>query len=540
MAATTIPSPTSGSDVIQALFIAESERIGYSLWSYQANASIWGNALPRGKFQLGMGARQRTVNMEISRVGTNGRMTWADHGHLGFSSAATGNSPPDISETRGNFPTTTIQGSQTVKDFGLRKAAVESPRIDILEAMLDWNYSQQFDQYFEQLQSAASSAWDAEQRESYFALCDNKVIIGIPESGTPLTTMADLNVVAPNAFITDNAQGKRGLTGYTLAQLNATGNAPSNGVSASHSTLNQGTLQVIRSILDRVRTGDSRIVSPESGNNVYPIICSPQQKFWAEREAGTRGDLRYGKPGNLLKKFGNEELHGFQYLCDPEVPRFTLALNGSTYDFTEVLPWSYQAGNISTAIASAATSGGGYTTTLTVTTSVGFVAGNRVTITPSSASDEEYAGNFTVLAVPSSTTIIIDKAFTDTMTGTIYTNNNGQSRWVRNPSYDVAPYEMSIILLPDVMELLTVDFPKSIGRSAEFADVSPLGTFDWKNIRDEDRNPDGFRGYYRGLFMYGARPKATSRGWAIMHRVATPEVLSAPSLTGLSGMGWWQ
>lgn len=539
MAATNIPSPTSGTDALQQLFIAESERIGYDLWSYQTGVSRWSNALTRGKFQLGMGARQRTVNQELSRVGTTGRMTWADHGHLGYSSAATGNSPPDISETRGNFPTTTIQGSQTVKDFGLRKGAVESPRIDVLEAMLDWNYAQQFDQYFTNLQDAASRAWDYEQREAYFANCDNKVIIGTPESGTPTTTMADLNVVAPNAFLTDNEQGKRGLVGYTLAQLNATGAAPSGGYSTAHSTLNQGTLQIIRSILDRVQTNISSLVSPDSGSAVYPLICSPQQKFWAERESGTRGDLRYGRPGALLSKFGNEALHGFQYLVDPEVPRFTLALNGSTYDFTEVLPWSYQAGNISTAIASAATSNGGYTTTLTVTTSVGFVAGNRVTITPSSADDEEYSGSFTVLAVPSSTTIVIDKAFTDTATGTIYTNNNGQSRWVRNPSYDVAPYEMSIILLPDVMEILTVDFPTSLGQGADFANVSPLGKFDWKNIRDENRNPDGFRGYYRGLFMYGARPKATARGWAIMHRVASPEVLSAPSFTVGSGLAWW-
>lgn len=492
--------------------------------------SPWTNAIPRGKFKLGMGARQHTVNMERALVGTTGRMTWADHNLLGFSSAATGNSPPDISETRGNFPTSVIQVSQTRKEFGLRKAACESPRFDVLDAVLNWNFMDQFGQYYERVKDGAARAFDYEQREAYFALCDNKIIIGAPESGTPTTTMADLNVVAPTRFSE--------LVGYSLAQLNMTGAAPSNGYSTSHSTLNQGTLQVIKATLNRIHTTmDSRLRG--SSGMVYPLICSPQQKFWAQREAGYRGDFRYGKPGALLSKFGDEELLGFQYIEDSEVPRFTLALNGSTYDFTEVLPWSYQAGSISTAITSAATSGGGTTTTLTVTSSVGFVAGNAVRITASSASDEEYQDNWTVLAVPSSTTLIINKEFSDTMTGTIYTNNNGESRWVRNPSYDVAPYEMSFILLPDVMELETVDFPTSLGHGTEFNNISPLGTFEWINIRHEDRNPDGTKGYFRGRFMYGARPRATQKGYAIIHRVASPEMLSSPSFTVAAALPWW-
>lgn len=529
MASTTIASPTSGSNVIQAHLVAEQGRIGGDIWSYVLGSSPWANILPRGEFKKGMGARQRTVNFDRSLAGTTGKLTWSNHSALGFSSAATGNTPPDIAVgSRSLPPVTVIQATQKVSEFGLKWAAWESPRFDVRDAVFNFSFIEQFAAYYERVKEAAGRAWEYELRESFFSMCKNKVILGVPESGTPTSPYGDLTVKAPTSFST--------LLQYSLAQLNMTGAAPANGYSTSHSVLTNGVLQDIKAKL--IRLGADKL--PALGGNL-PLVCSPEQKFYLLHEPGMRSDLRYGDAGKLLKAMGDNyttTFLGFNFIPDNEVPRFTLALVSAAYDFTEVLPWTYQAGNLSTSVSSAATYSSGTSTELTVTSTSGIVANNVVRLAPTSASDDEYSGEFTVLAVTSSTTLIINKEFTDTCTATLYLSGNGEAGWVPNPSYDVAPYEMSFIVLPGVMEVQTLDYPTTLGQGSSFTGAAkPLGSARWVNYENEDWNPDGTMGFYRGMFEYAAKPKMTEHGYAIMHRRAPSITLASPSFAITAGLG---
>jgi hypothetical protein len=529
MAATTIPSPTSGSEVIQGHLVAESGRISNDIWAYALATSPWSNIIPRGTFQTGRGARQRTMYFDRALAGTTGKMTWSNHGALGNSSAAAGGTPPDISVgNRSLPPVTVIQATQKVDEYGLKWASCESPRFDIRDAAFNFNFIEQFAKYYEKVKEGAGRAWEYEMREAYFNRCRQKILLGVPESGTPTNPYADLSVKAPTDFT--------GMLQYTLAQLNMTGAAPANGYSTSHSVLTNGVLQDLRAILER----RGALKNSKLGGNI-PIICSPEQKFYLLHEPGLRTDLRYTNNGSLLKALGSnytETFLGYNFIPDPEVPRFTLALSGSAYDFTEVLPWTYQAGNLSTAMASAATYASGAATELTLTTTVGIVANNVIRIAPTSASDDEYSGEFTVLAVTSSTTLVINKAFTDTATGTVYLSGNGEAGWVANPSYDTAPYEMSFLVFPQVMEVQTIDYPSTLGQGSSFdSQPKPLGSFKWKNIENEDTNPDGTMGYFRGLFEYASKPEMTEHGYAIMHRRAPSITLASPSFAMTNGLG---
>lgn len=528
MAATTIPSPTSGSNVIQGHLVAEQGRITGDIWSYTIGISPWANILPRTAFKLGSGARQRTMHFERSLAGTTGKLTWAEHAALGFSSASTGNSPPDIAVGgRGLPPVTTIQANQRVDEFGLKRAAWESPRFDVRDAVFNFDFIEQFAAYYEKVKEAAARAWEYEMREAYFVKCANKILLGAPESSTPTNPYADLTVKNPTSFDT--------MLQYTLAQINATGAAPANGYSTNHSILTNGVAQDIKAKL--LRLGADK--NPALGGNL-PLICSPEQQFYMLHEPGMRSDLRYANEGALLKAMGSnytKTFLGFNFIPDNEVPRFTLALSGSAYDFTEVLPWTYQAGNLSTSISSAATYSSGTATELTVTSTTGLVANNVVRIAPTSASDDEYSGEFTILAITSSTTLVINKEWTDTATGTLYFSGNGEARWVPNPSYDTAPYEMSFIVLPDVMEVQTIDYPTTLGEGTSFEAQRPLGSARWINYENEDWNPDGSMGYYRGIYEYAAKPKKTENGYAILHRRAPSITLASPSFAVASGLG---
>lgn len=530
MPATTIPAVTTNSAVIQQNFINESGRIGEGLFRYAYDVSPWARVVKRGLWPDGMGDSIRVLNYERALVGTStGKGSWSNHRSHGFSSAATGNTPPDISTSRGLPPAAVVQVTQRLREYNLAWTAVESTRIDVRDSAFSFQFKEQMKMLYDCLLDAGMRVWSYRTREEYFRMCANKVVIGTPESGS-LNSLADASVTGAVDFAT--------LTGFSLANLNMTGAAPSGGFSTKHSVLTGGVLRDIYARLCRNGAGKNS-GGMSDGAPVFPLLCSPETSDYLIREAGTRNDLRWGNAGELLKPLGvTRSLCGFSHVLDHEVPRFTLALNSSVYDFTEVTPWTYQAGNISTAISDA-TGTVGQNTTLTVATTVGLVPGSVVTVTVSSASDEAFNGTWRVVSVPSSTTVVIDCPFsTDSpLTGTLITNTNGQAGWVENASYHTAPYEMSFILHPEVMEALTRNATTSLGAGTNFDPTTRIGDFNWVNIRHEQYNPDGTFGYFRGILEFASKPMKTQFGWAIIHRRPDPTVLAAPSISVTSGLG---
>lgn len=532
MPATFVPSPTTGSTTIQQQFINESGRIGTDIFRYAYDTSPWARVIKRGLWPDGMGDSISILNYERALAGTtNGKGSWSNHRALGFSST----DPSAIAAGRGLPTATVVQMTQRLRTYNLAWTAVESMRIDVRDAAFSFQFKEQMKQLFDGLTDAAMRVWSHRTREEYFRLCGNKVIIGTPESGAT-NALADLSVVAPTDFST--------LKQYSLAQLNMTGAVPSGGFSTKHSVLTGGVLRDIYARLSRNGAGRNS-GGLADGAPVYNLVCSPETSDYLIREAGTRNDLRWADAGQLLKPLGvTRSLAGYAHVLDHEVPRFTLALVGSLYDFTEVTPWTFQAGNINVEITAAATAQGGSATLITVTDSAptetgtrGIVAGSVVTIAPSSAGDESYSGSFRVLAVLSLTQLIIDKSWTSTLTGRLTTNNNGQAGWVENLDYHTAPYEMSYILHPEVMEALTRNSQTTLGSGTQFDPTTKIGDFNWNNIKNEATNPDGTFGYFRGILEFASKPVKTQYGWAIIHRRPDPTVLAAPSISVTSGLG---
>lgn len=540
MPSTFVPSPTTGSTAIQQQFISESGRIGEGLFRYAYETSPWARIVKRGLWPDGMGDSIRVLNYERALAGTTGKGSWSNHRSHGFSSVASANAATDISTTRGLPPASVVQVTQRLREYNLAWTAVESMRIDVRDAAFNFQFKEQMKTLYDCLLDAGMRVWSYRTREEYFRLCANKVVIGTPESGS-LNSLADVSVTGATDFAT--------LVGFTLAQLNATGAAPSGGFSTKHSVLTGGVLRDIYARLCRNGAGKNS-GGMSDGAPVFPLLTSPETSDYLIREAGTRNDLRWGNSGELLKPLGvTRSLCGYSHVLDHEVPRFTLAINSSVYDFTEVLPWTYQAGNIRVPITAAATANAGAATLLTVTNedpitassqntgTRGLGVGSIITIAPTSASDSDYSGSFRVLSIVSATQLVIDKQFTADMTGTLTNSNNGQAGWVENVAYHTAPYEMSFILHPEVMEALTRNSTTSLGAGTNFDPTTRIGDFNWQNIRNETTNPDGTFGYFRGIMEFASKPMKTQFGWAIIHRRPDPTVLAAPSISVTSGLG---
>jgi len=536
MAATTVPSQTSGSASIQQRLIAAQAGLGSDIYEYNKARSIWGNAISRGTFPHGQTDQLKSIVYQRARVGSNsGRGTWAPHTMYGLSSATAGNSPPDVSTSRGQPPISVVQANALIRQYGLEWGSVESEMIDVRNEVFNAFAQKQFELQMGKLVEGADAMWDYKQRETYFRLCNNKVIVGKPESGSS-NIFADLGALAP--------QNLQGLTGYDLNQINGTGGSITNSASSNHSVLTNGILQQLyeqMALTDAAR--DSRLRGA-GGMASYPLVCSSATSAYLRREPGIREDLRNGDAGSLLKGLGfNTSFLGFTHVIDNLTPRFTLALNGTTskYDFTEVLPYSDNTGSISTTFTGSTSVSSGTATRLDTVGSVNsIVVGSQVTLAPTTADDSDYAGTFTVLAVGTST-VTINKAFTASASGVITTNSLGRNYDSINTSYLTAPYEMSFILHPQVMRTLTMDYPTSLGSGSSFDPTKSIGKFNWVNEYDPDVNRDKTMGFFRGIMEFAAEPMKTEYGWAILHRRADPVVLASPTggASVISGLGLW-
>lgn len=113
-----------------------------------------------------------------------------------------------------------------------------------------------------------------------------------------------------------------------------------------------------------------------------------------------------------------------------------------------------------------------------------------------------------------------DGGGSDTADGTLnivepYTVTGGVA--TPNPAYESASYEAAFVLHPEVCEALIPD-PMSGGNGITFNPVNYRGKFDWKNIIDEIRNPDGTIGFFRGVLASATKPIKTEFGYVVLYK----------------------
>lgn len=92
-----------------------------------------------------------------------------------------------------------------------------------------------------------------------------------------------------------------------------------------------------------------------------------------------------------------------------------------------------------------------------------------------------------------------------------YINKNGAL--IVNPEYKNAPFEDSIVFLPEVF---TVQHPRPLSKP-DADPASYAGSIRWLNIPDREDNPDGDIGCYRVVLASASKPVRPELGWVIRH-----------------------
>jgi hypothetical protein len=308
-------------DSVNSILVNEAGRIGPDIYTKSLNTSAWINLAQRGAFPDEMGDVINVLTWERSLPGALGAgLNWTDvntqtyfnnDGNPGNGSSTDG-SPTSFANPNTCLPTAvTIGFGQTVRSYGLKQAAVQSPKICVHDLRFAAKRKDQLTAMFNILKDNTKWAWESYYRSAYADMAEHKVLV--------TSTLANV----------DGAE---------------TWPTPDSGTLAAMRHISQGILD--RIYLKLVREG-AEPWGMENGRPVYAVVLSPEAQEFLFRGIGAlnlRDDFRYNnsRVNELLAPLGVERSYkGWFYLVDMFPRRFNidLTLVGANR-FKEILPFT--------------------------------------------------------------------------------------------------------------------------------------------------------------------------------------------------------
>lgn len=194
-------------------------------------------------------------------------------------------------------------GSLT-RNYNLKRKALKGPKFCAEEARTVFALRQQLEEIAKLLANRTRLEWSKRNRMEYFRMVQYKAVA-------------------------------KARTDYTATQATTY-----NGAVTADSILTQGYLDYWKPKLIRDGAGMSAM-SMSDGGPVLALICSSETSDHIVRDSGdNQDDMRWGKPGELLKQIGVTRIYrGFHHIIDPYPRRFELV--GGAY--VEVAPFSSEA-----------------------------------------------------------------------------------------------------------------------------------------------------------------------------------------------------
>jgi hypothetical protein len=226
-----------------------------------------------------------------------------------------------------------IQFARQLKQYALRRAVVESPRINVEDLRFAAYRQEQLRAVMDALTDSTRYSWEERYRDEYDRLCAN--LVPCLTSGTPIVQTIDQS--ASTRF-----------EGVQTAAVDLTNDFVSSGSADDYSPTANISNKIMDSIYFRlVRSGaGTNAYGRENARPVFGLVLSSEASYALVSEAGVRDDYRYNnaKVGELIAPLGIERSHrGFYHLVDDLAPRFTIA-SGT---LTRVFPYSATSGVIS-------------------------------------------------------------------------------------------------------------------------------------------------------------------------------------------------
>ena len=322
---------TDANTAIDTILTQEANRIGQDIHRRTLHVSPWMDLIKQTSFPDGMGYTLGTLiyDRALPTTTANGSTlgnSWIDVGGATSESLVTSSTLDQIligsKDTNIGAGTNNANGksfisfARQLKQYSLKRATVESPRINVEDLRFAAYRTEQLRAVMDALTDATKYSWEERYRDEYDRVCANYVIC--EPTGTTITST-----------------GKEGNQSADI-DFGAAGTTPSANVSN----------KILDSIYFRlVRAGaGTNAYGRENARPVFALVCSSEASYALQTEAGFRDDVRYNnaKVSELIAPLGVEKsFRGFYHLIDDLAPRYTDDDDGN---LTRVQPYTASSG----------------------------------------------------------------------------------------------------------------------------------------------------------------------------------------------------
>ena len=322
---------TDANTAIDTILTQEANRIGQDIHRRTLHVSPWMDLIKQTSFPDGMGYTLGTLiyDRALPTTTANGSTlgnSWIDVGGSEAASLTTTSTLDQIligaKDTNIGAGTNNTNGksfisfARQLKQYSLKRATVESPRINVEDLRFAAYRTEQLRAVMDALTDATKYSWEERYRDEYDRVCANYVIC--EPTGTTITST-----------------GKEGSQSADI-DFGASGTTPSANVSN----------KILDSIYFRlVRAGaGTNAYGRENARPVFALVCSSEASYALQTEAGFRDDVRYNnaKVSELIAPLGVEKsFRGFYHLIDDLAPRYTDDGDGN---LTRVQPYTASSG----------------------------------------------------------------------------------------------------------------------------------------------------------------------------------------------------
>ena len=354
----------NGTTNIDTVLAEEANRIGSDIHRNTVHTSPWIDLVKKSTFPDVMGYQLTTLVYSSALPTTTdcggtlaGNTLWTEMGAINgdanvFGTAATDQPLKDAAEsTIGPADGLGyIQFGKEVKNYRLKRAVIESPRVNVEDLRFAAHRNDQLRAIMDVMTEATRYTWEERYRDEFDSLADNHVACRSTSSVSKVTTGKEN---ASSATTLASAGDADTGTHTSDTEDNIYDNVQGASVLLPEANISNALLDDLYFRLIRAGAGNNAY-GRENGRPVFGLVCSSEVSRQLQIEAEFRDDVRYNKArvSELIAPLGVEKsFRGFYHLIDDLAPRFELhnvATSGGTSDVLErVLPYSVSSGVIS-------------------------------------------------------------------------------------------------------------------------------------------------------------------------------------------------
>jgi len=333
-----------GLDAVNTILAEEANRIGSDIYKRTVHTSPWIDLVKQSAFPDGMGYQlttmvyDRAIPTKDAAGGVEG-VEWTTLGNINtdannFNASDLGqplkDATNDVQGARSSGGSgdrrSHIQFSKQLKEYSIKRAVIESPRISLEDLRFAAHRQEQLRAIMDLMTEATRYSWENRYRDEFERLADNTVQCK----------------TAGSTFLT----GDEGDT-VSVALGDVDTNDDNTAEDASVATGNISNAVLDKVYFQLVRKGaGGNAYGRENGRPVFGLVLSSEASYALQTEAEFRDDIRYNNAvvSDLIAPLGIEKsFRGFYHLVDDLAPRFSATVDAND-KLVRVEPYSVASG----------------------------------------------------------------------------------------------------------------------------------------------------------------------------------------------------